>query len=93
MVLDWATSPGDYGRAQFQKLPSLEIFGIATTGIILLKRANNKDTDWTVTGHFVPRSFRTQVISFHFDHFVPTFIFSLVISYPVGHFVPTFTIF
>ena len=58
-----------------------------------------------VTGHFVPRSFRTQVISYHFGHFVPTFIFNLVISYPVwsfrtyfyyslenrfGHFVPIF---
>ena len=52
-----------------------------------------------VTGHFVPRSFRTQVLSYHFGHFVPTFIFNLVISYPslvisypfrtqFGHFVP-----
>ena len=39
-----------------------------------------------VTGHFVPRSFRTQVISYHFGHFVPTFIFNLVISYPVRSF-------
>ena len=42
------------------------------------------------------RSFRTQVISYHFGHFVPTFIFNLVISYPFrtqfGHFVPTFII-
>ena len=62
-----------------------------------------------VTGHFVPKSFRTQVISypsyfvpvwsfrthfyFQFGHFVP----SLVISYPFrtqfGHFVPTSIIF
>ena len=45
-----------------------------------------------VTGHFVPRSFHTQVISRHFGHFVPTFfqfghfISSLVISYPVWSF-------
>ena len=26
-----------------------------------------------VTGHFVPRSFRTQVTSYHFGNFVPTF--------------------
>ena len=39
-----------------------------------------------VIGHFVPRSFRTQVISYHFGHFVPIFIFNLVISYPVGSF-------
>ena len=39
-----------------------------------------------VTGHFVPRSFRTQVISYRFGHFVPTFIFNLVISYPVWSF-------
>ena len=49
-----------------------------------------------VTGHFVPRSFRTQVISYHFGHFVPTFIFSLVISYPVWsfrtHFVPSLVV-
>ena len=49
-----------------------------------------------VTGHFVPRSFRTQVISYHFGHFVPTFIFNLVISYPVWsfrtHFVPSLVI-
>ena len=49
-----------------------------------------------VTGHFVPRSFRTQVISYHFGHFVPTFIFNLVISYPVWsfrtHFVPRLVI-
>ena len=48
--------------------------------------------DKMVTGHFVPRSFRTQVISYHFGHFVPTFIFNLVISYPVWsfrtHFIP-----
>ena len=58
-----------------------------------------------VTGHFVPSSFRTQVISYHFGHFVPILIFNLVISYPVwsfrtyfyyflenrdGHFVPIF---
>ena len=41
-----------------------------------------------VTGHFVPRSFRTQVISYHFGYFVPTFIFNLVISYPGWSFVP-----
>ena len=50
----------------------------------------------SVTGHFVPRSFRTQVISYHFGHFVPTFIFNLVISYPVWsfrtHFVPSLVI-
>ena len=49
-----------------------------------------------VTGHFVPRRFRTQVISYHFGHFVPTFIFNLVISYPVWsfrtHFVPSLVI-
>ena len=49
-----------------------------------------------VTGHFVPRSFRTQVISYRFGHFVPTFIFNLVISYPVWsfrtHFVPSLVI-
>ena len=49
-----------------------------------------------VTGHFVLRSFRTQVISFRFGHFVPTFIFNLVISYPVWsfrtHFVPSLVI-
>ena len=49
-----------------------------------------------VTGHFVPRSFRTQVISYHFGHFVPTFIFNFVISYPVWsfrtHFVPNLVI-
>ena len=49
-----------------------------------------------VTGYFVPRSFRTQVISYHFGHFVPTFLFSLVISYPVWsfrtHFVPSLVI-
>ena len=49
-----------------------------------------------VTGHFVPRSFRTQVISYHFGHFIPTFIFNLVISYPVwsicSHFVPSLVI-
>ena len=37
----------------------------------------------TITDHFVPRSFRTQVISYHFGYFVPTFIFNLVILYPV----------
>ena len=42
--------------------------------------------EYMVTGHFVPRSFRTQVISYHFGHFVPTFIFNLVISYPVWSF-------
>ena len=51
---------------------------------------------WRVTGHFIPRSFRTQVISYHFGHFVPTFIFNLVISYPVWlfrtHFVPSLVI-
>ena len=51
---------------------------------------------FVVTGHFVPRSFRTQVISYHFGHFVPTFIFNLVISYPVWsfrtHFVPSLVI-
>ena len=36
----------------------------------------------------MPRSFRIQVISYHFGNFVPTFIFNLVISYPAGHFVP-----
>ena len=50
----------------------------------------------SVTGHFVPRSFRTQVISYRFGHFVPTFIFNLVISYPVWsfrtHFVPSLVI-
>ena len=50
----------------------------------------------TVTSHFVPRSFRTQVISYHFGHFVPTFIFNLVISYPVWsfrtHFSPSVVI-
>ena len=49
-----------------------------------------------VTGHFVPRSFRTKVISYHFGHFVPIFIFNLVISYPVWsfrtHFVPSLVI-
>ena len=53
-------------------------------------------TESSVTGHFVPRSFRTQVISYHFGHFVPTFIFNLVISYPVwsfrSHFVPSLVI-
>ena len=43
-----------------------------------------------VTGHFVPRSFRTQVISYHFGHFEPTFIFNLVISYPVWSFLTHF---
>ena len=43
-----------------------------------------------VTGHFVPRSFRTQVISYHFDHFVPPFIFNLVISYPIWSFRTNF---
>ena len=42
------------------------------------------------------RSFRTQVISYHFGHFVPTFIFNFVISYPVWsfrtHFVPSLVI-
>ena len=44
------------------------------------------------------RSFRTQVISYHFGQFVPTFIFDLVSSYPVwsfrtqlSRFVPTFS--
>ena len=37
----------------------------------------------TITDHFVPRSFRTQVISYHFGYFVPTLIFNLVILYPV----------
>ena len=50
----------------------------------------------TISDHFVPRSFRTQVISYHFSHFVPIFIFNLVISYqvwslPVTRFVSTFT--
>ena len=49
-----------------------------------------------VTCHFVPRSFRTQVISYRFGHFVPTFIFNLVISYLVWpfrtHFVPSLVI-
>ena len=51
---------------------------------------------WRVIGHFVPRSFCTQVISYHFGHFVPTFIFSLVISYPLWsfrtHFIPSLVI-
>ena len=34
--------------------------------------------DSIVTGHFVPRLFRTQVISCHFGHFIPIF----------DHFVP-----
>ena len=50
----------------------------------------------TVTGHFVPKSFRTQVISYHFGHFAPTFIFNFVISYPIWsfrtHFVPSLVI-
>ena len=47
--------------------------------------------DQRVTGHFVPRSFRTQVISYHFGHFIPTFIFDLVISYPVWSFRTQFS--
>ena len=47
-------------------------------------------------GYFVPRSFRTQIISYHFGHFVPTFIFNMVISYPIWsfrtHFVPSLVI-
>ena len=46
--------------------------------------------------HFVPKPFRTHVISYHFGHFVPT-LFILVIlcqiwsfSIQFGHFVPTF---
>ena len=39
--------------------------------------------DKTITDHFVPRSFRTQGISYHFGYFVPTFIFNLVILYSV----------
>ena len=56
----------------------------------------NRNVPVWVTGHFVPRSFRTQVISYRFGHFVPTFIFNLVISYPVWsfrtHFVPSLVI-
>ena len=37
----------------------------------------------TITDHFVPRSFRTQVISYHFSYLVPIFILNLVILYPV----------
>ena len=52
-----------------------------------------------VTGpRIVPRSFRTQVVSYLFGQFVPIFIFISVISYPIwsfrtqfGHFVHTFT--
>ena len=44
--------------------------------------SNNENTRLNMS-HFVHRSFRTQVISYHFGHFVPTFIFNLVISYPV----------
>ena len=61
----------------------------------LLNRKRFRMVFSEVTGHFVPRSFHSQVISYHFGHFVPTFIFNLVISYPVwsfrthfGHFVP-----
>ena len=46
-----------------------------------------------VSSHFVPRSFRTQVISYHFDHFILTFIFNLVISYTVLSFRTYFHIF
>ena len=56
----------------------------------------SKSIGCKVTGHFVPRSFRTQVISYRFGHFVPLFIFNLVISYPVWsfltHFVPSLVI-
>ena len=53
--------------------------------------AGHLTADQRVTGHFVPRSFRTQVISYHFGHFIPTFIFDLVISYPVWSFRTQFS--
>ena len=67
-------------------------------GLTTKMTPHNDECSWVkslVTGHFVPRSFRTQVISYHFGHFVPTF-FNLVISYPVWsfrtHFVPNLVI-
>ena len=39
-----------------------------------------------VTGNFGPRSFRTQVTSYHFRNFVPTFWSHFVSSH--NHFVP-----
>ena len=72
---------------RFNKFIIKEIFEFF--GIII-------SSECKVTGHFVPRSFRTQVISYRFGHFVPTFIFNLVISYPVWsfrtHFVPSLVI-
>ena len=41
-----------------------------------------------VTGHFVPRSFCTQVISYYFDHFVPRSFrthFSLFVPSSTGY--------
>ena len=87
---------------------SLEVLLISLTEVIKsfsLSSMHCQSLICMVTGHFVPRSFRTQVISYHFGHFVLTFIFNLVISYPVwsfrtcfyyflencfGYFVPTF---
>ena len=68
-----------------------------SVGRVSFDTGNNRMLGWkkkTVTGHFVPRSFRTQVSSWHFGHFVPTF--NLVISYPVWsfrtYFVPSLVI-
>ena len=58
------------------------------TKLTYTKQTNKCTRSTQVTSHFVPRSFRTKVISYHFGHFVPTFIFNLVISYPFSHFIP-----
>ena len=53
----------------------------------MIKR-NYKFQSDSVTGHFLPRSFRTQVISFRFGHFVPTLFSIWSFCTQSGHFVP-----
>ena len=71
----------------FLQLCNLRLNEPAHEIMVLIAYANSEGSDETahpeVNGHFVPRSFRTQVVSYHRGHFVSIFIFKLIISYPV----------
>ena len=84
-------------------LANLWSYILCTGSRELLQTILRKEEDKNVYSHFVPRSFRTQVISYHFGHFVPFWSFRsqfyfhfgnfvLVWSFRTkfGHFVPTF---
>ena len=61
----------------------LEIF---SGGVVSSRLRRKTQPPLKVTGHFVPRSFRTQVISYHFWSFRTHFYFQF------GHFVPSLVI-